>query len=43
MPDGLIRGRNGEINFKREDICGKDEKLLKLLTSSEAHVIDQLI
>ena len=43
MHEGLERGRNGEIHFKREDICGKSEKLLKLLTSSETHVINQLI
>lgn len=43
MPEGLVRGINGEMYFKREDICGKDEKLIKLLTSSEANVIDQLI
>lgn len=40
---GIEVGHDGDIHFRREDICKRSEKLMKLLKTSENHIIKQLL
>jgi len=40
---GMISGVSGEIHFRREDICKRDHKLIKLLKNSDTQMINQVV
>jgi len=39
---GIGKNRHGEICFKREDICKRNDKLISLLKNSDTHMIRQI-